>query len=264
MSILEEIFAHKRTEVADQRQTLPLSEVQALAKDTRQPKNFIASLFGAPSRPALIAEVKFASPSRGTLVDDVDPISLADKYWTNGAAAVSVLTDEHYFGGHLDHLRQIANQIPDLPLLRKDFILDPYQVYQSRAAGAAAVLLIVSALTSERLQELQLLAQELGMAALVEVHSAEELEVALSLSPELVGINNRDLADFSVDLGTTRELMPQIASEICTVSESGIHTPEDAASLGVDAILVGEAIVSAPEVAAKVRELAGFTATELS
>jgi len=159
---------------------------------------------------------------------------------------------------------QIANQFPDLPLLRKEFILDPYQVYQSRAAGAAAVLLIVSALARERLQELQLLAQELGMAALVEVHSAEELEVALSISPALIGINNRDLGDFSVDLGTTRELMQHMPSEICVVSESGIRTPDDAASLGVDAILVGEALVSAPDVAAKTRELAGLAETELS
>ena len=264
MSILEEIFAHKRSEIADQRQTLPLAEVQALAKNSRQPENFIAALLGASSRPALIAEVKFASPSRGTFMDDVDPISLADKYWTNGAAAVSVLTDERFFGGHLDHLMQIANQFPDLPLLRKEFILDPYQVYQSRAAGAAAVLLIVSALARERLQELQLLAQELGMAALVEVHSAEELEVALSISPALIGINNRDLGDFSVDLGTTRELMQHMPSEICVVSESGIRTPDDAASLGVDAILVGEALVSAPDVAAKTRELAGLAETELS
>lgn len=261
MSILEEIFAHKRSEVARQRQAVPLEKVQIQAEEAPSPVDFVAALLGSHSRPALIAEVKRASPSRGPLAAGADPLELANTYQSNGAAAVSVLTDEYYFDGHLDHLRQIARRFQALPLLRKDFILDPYQLYQSRAAGAAAVLLIASGLPNALLRELHNTANEIGLAALVEVHSADDLQAALSCSPNLIGINNRNLNDFSVDLKTTRDLLPQIPSEICIVSESGIHTRDDVGELGVDAILVGEALATASDVALKVRELAGLTET---
>ena len=261
MNTLDEIFANKRSEVARRRATLPLAQVRAQAQEAPAPPDFVGALLQAPSRPALIAEVKLASPSRGPLAPNADPLKLAETYQNNGAATVSVLTDEHYFSGHLDHLREIAVRFPSLPLLRKDFILDPYQLYESRVAGAAAVLLIAAALPRTLLNELHGISHELRMAALVEVHSSEDIQAALSCAPDLIGINNRDLSDFSVDLGITRDLLPQISSEVCLVSESGIHSSADVAflaGLGVHAVLVGEALVTAPDVAAKVRELAGL------
>ncbi|MFV1857738.1 MAG: indole-3-glycerol phosphate synthase TrpC [Anaerolineales bacterium] len=264
MSHLDEIFANKRSEVARQRQTVPLAQVRAQAQEAPASEDFVAALLQAASPPALIAEVKLASPSRGLIAADDDPLELAETYMRNGAAAVSVLTNERYFRGHLDHLREIASRFPALPLLRKDFIIDPYQLYESRAAGAAAVLLIAAALPASLLNKLHRISHELGMAALVEVHSSEDIQAALSCAPNLIGINNRDLTDFSVDLQTTRDLLPQISSEVCIVSESGIRTPGDVAhlaGLGVNAVLIGEALVTAPDVAAKVRDLAGLRET---
>ena len=261
MSILEEIFANKRGEVARQRQAAPLATVQTRAEEMPPAEDFVAALRRGASRPALIAEVKRASPSRGLLAADVDPLELAATYYQNGAAAVSVLTDERYFKGRLEHLRQIARRFPRLPLLRKDFIFDPYQLYQSRAAGAAAVLLIASALPGSLLRELHRIAQKLGMTALIEVHSSADVQAAMSCAPSLIGINNRNLHDFSVNLEVTRELRPLIPPEVCLVAESGIQTLDDAAHLaamGVDAVLMGEALVTAPDVAAKVRGLTGL------
>jgi indole-3-glycerol phosphate synthase len=212
----------------------------------------------------LIAEVKRSSPSRGLLVEDFDPLWLARVYAENGAAAISVLTDRCYFGGALDDLQAIAGQQGKigrrLPLLRKDFLLDPYQLYQARAAGADAVLLIVAALEPACLKDLHALAGELGLAALVEVHTGAELETALSVGPSLVGINNRDLHDFTVSLDTTLRLKSWLPPEVTVVAESGIQTAAQAVSLGaagVHAILVGEALVVAKDSAVKVRELAG-------
>lgn len=262
MSILEEIFAHKRVELARERQVVPLAVMQDKAAGWPAPVDFVAALRASPAKPALIAEVKRASPSRGALAADADPLQLAEIYQRNGAAAVSVLTDEQYFNGHLDHLRRIAERHPGLPLLRKDFTLDPYQLHQARAAGAAALLLIASTLPMTLLAELHDLCRQLRMAALVEVHTAEDLDLALRCQPALIGINNRDLTDFSVDLNTTVELLPLIPSGICVVSESGIRTRDDVArlgDLGVDAILVGEALATAAGPAAKARELSGMT-----
>ncbi len=285
MSILDEIFAHKREEVARLKQTRPLVEVRAEAERAPPPLDFIAALRDGASRPTLIAEVKRASPSRGLLARDFDPVRLARTYQENGAAAISVLTDARYFMGHIDHLRQISINLsakaeigglsplsndgedalqtgshlsPRLPLLRKDFLFDPYQLYEARAAGADAALLIVAGLEPALLRDLHALGCALGMAPLVEVHNAEELEVALTCRPMLIGVNNRDLRDFSVNLETTFRLRELIPREVCMVAESGIHTPEEVARLagaGVDAILVGEALVTAPDVAAKVRSL---------
>lgn len=269
MSILDEIFANKRLEVERQKLLKPLEELQAQIKHLAPPIDFIGALRRMNNpHPALIAEVKCASPSRGLLAPAFDALALARLYVENGAAAISVLTDERYFKGHLDYLRQIAREIKDgqvatrqVPLLRKDFIFDPYQVYESRVAGADAILLIVAALEPARLCHLQALAHQLGMAALIEIHDRAELNIALGCDPLLLGINNRNLKDFSVDLQTTLQLRPLVPGPVCLVSESGIHTPDDIsllASVGVDAILVGEALVTAFDVPAQVRLLARF------
>ena len=274
MSKLDEIFAHKRTEIASQKAAVPLSAMTALAAAAPPPRDFIAALRQARPRPALIAEIKRGSPSRGLLVADFDPLRLATVYAENGAAAISVLTDERFFGGSLDHLRAVAGlmrtaptavhartgaepveamrveamrvddsaalrhaqgsasiecsssarQAQGLPLLRKDFMCDPYQVYQARAAGADAILLIVASLPPTLLAELLALAHDLGMAALVETHDEAELETALASHARLIGINNRNLHDFIVSLETTLRLGRRVPAEICLVAESGIFT----------------------------------------
>lgn len=263
-NILEEIFAYKRQEVALRKAERPLSAIRSAAECAEPALDFIGAVRrhvqpGRAAYPRLIAEVKKASPSRGLLAPDFDPQGLARLYQENGAAAISVLTDERYFQGSLDILTQIAALRPRLPLLRKDFVCDPYQVYEARLAGADAILLIVAMLSPAQLKELHDLARQLGMAALVEVHSEAEMRIALDCHPALVGINNRDLRDFSVHLETSLSLRPLAPAEVCLVAESGIHTQADAALLGaagVDAILVGEALVTASDVGAKVRSLA--------
>lgn len=274
MTILDEIFTHKRFEIARKKQVKTLVEVQAEAERAAPPMDFVAALrrgpfpSAHPLKPALIAEIKRASPSRGLLRADFDPVGLARLYRQNGASAVSVLTDERYFRGHLDHLRRVARDFsesgPRLLLLRKDFICDPYQVYESRAAGADAILLIAAYLEADRLQELHALSLSLGMAPLVEVHNEEEVTKALKCDPVLVGINNRDLHDFSVNLETTLRLRRLLPAGICLVAESGIRSREDVEVLSrarVDAILVGEAIVTATDVPGMVRHLSGLEAS---
>ncbi len=259
MTILDEIFAAKRREVAARRQARPLAQVMAEAAAAPAPLGF-AQAVARRDAPALIAEIKRASPSRGVLVNDFDPLRLARLYHANGAAAISVLTDEPYFRGSLDDLRQVRALELGLPLLRKDFIFDPYQVYEARAAGADAVLLIAAYLPPALLAELHALICALGMAALVEIHNRAELEAILPVNPTLIGVNNRDLRDFTVRIETTLELRPHVPPGVCLVAESGIHTPQDVARLaeaGVDAILVGEGLVTAPDVGAQVRLLAG-------
>lgn len=274
MSILDEIFANKALEVERQKQLVPLEGLLAQIELLQPPLDFVEALQGKRlGLPALIAEVKRASPSRGLLASAFDPLSLARVYVENGASAISVLTDERYFKGHLDHLRQIAAEIKgsrpaghQVPLLRKDFIFDPYQVYEARCAGADAILLIVAALGPARLSELHALALQLGMVPLVEIHDRAELKIALDCDPRLLGINNRNLKDFTVDLKTTLQLRPLVPEAVCLVSESGIHTPEDVsllAAVGVEAILVGEALVTAPDVASQVRSLAQFPLASL-
>lgn len=268
MSILEEIFTWKKEEVERQMARSPLPEMQILAGRAPAALDFAGAL-RRRAAPALIAEVKRASPSRGALAPHLDACALAEIYATNGAAAVSVLTDERYFKGSLADLRAVRQRFPSLPLLRKDFIFHPYQLYQARAAGADAVLLIAAYLPAERLQALHELARLLGMDALVEVHNRQELEAALACSPRLLGINNRNLHDFQISLETTLALRPYVPPEVCLVAESGIHSRQDVERLrragqlseaGVDAILVGEALVTAEDIAGKVRELAGLLA----
>jgi indole-3-glycerol phosphate synthase len=254
--ILDRILANKYIEVAQRRSTVPIEQLRAQALAQTPPRDYLSALKGA-RRPALIAECKKASPSKGLLRPEYDPAQLARTYAENGATALSVLTDEKFFQGSLNDL-SAARAAAGLPALRKDFIVDSYQVYEARAAGADAVLLIVAALNPEQLQELHQLINELSMTALVEVHDEAEVETALKIEPKLMGVNNRNLHDFSVDLRTTARLRKCIPANIALVAESGIHTAEDVArvrDMGVDAILVGEALVTASDVGAKVREL---------
>ena len=280
-TFLTKILDHKRTEVARQALKVPLAQLQANIATAPPPRAFDAAL-RQPGRVALIAEVKKASPSKGVLVENFDPLALARTYAENGAAAISVLTDVRFFQGSLQYLQGIralgaagwaigegaAPRIPQrpapIPLLRKDFILDAYQVYEARAYGADALLLIVAALDDAALAELLALTQKLGMQALVEVHDEAELERALALGATLVGVNNRNLHTFATSLETTRRLAARLptANRPLLISESGIATAADVARVrewGVDAVLVGEALVTATDVAARVRELAGAT-----
>jgi indole-3-glycerol phosphate synthase len=261
--ILAEIFARKALDLDAARRAVPLAEMAARARAAAPALDFIQALRAAAptGRPALIAEIKAASPSRGQIARDFDPLGLARTYQANGARAISILTEEHYFKGSLHILRAAAGLTPRLPLLRKDFLSDPYQIYEARAAGADAVLLIAAYLQPAQLAELHALAREIGMAALVEVHSAPELEMALqSCDPPLLGINNRDLRDFTVRLETSLALRPLVPAGKLVVAESGIHTRADVdrlAAAGVGAILVGEALVAAADTAEQVRSLAG-------
>ncbi len=257
--ILDRILANKYIEVAQRRIALPIEPLREQALAQIPPRDFLGALKRA-GRPAMIAECKKASPSKGLLRPEYDPAQLACMYAQNGAAALSVLTDEKFFQGSLGDL-MLAREAAGLPALRKDFIVDGYQVYEARAAGADAVLLIVAALRLDQLRALHGLINELGMTALVEVHDEAEVETALQINPKLIGVNNRNLHDFSVDLSTTGRLRKCIPVEIALVAESGIHTADDVArvrDMGVDAILVGEALVTTKDVGAKVRELVGY------
>jgi indole-3-glycerol phosphate synthase len=255
--ILNRILAHKYREIAQRRSSLPIEPLRERALRQTPPRDFLKALKRAP-RPALIAECKKASPSKGLLQPEYDPAALARTYAENGAAALSVLTDEQFFQGALSDLA-VAREAAGVPVLRKDFIVDCYQVYEARAAGADAVLLIVAALRPDQLREMYPQIVELGMTALVEVHTEAEVDIALTIEPKLIGVNNRNLRDFTVDLQTTARLRKNIPANVILVAESGIHTAEDvsrARDMGVDAILVGEALVTASDVGAKVRELA--------
>ncbi len=260
--LLDEIMAWKREEVAKTKRERPLAELRALATTVPKPLDFAAAL--RQPGVSLIAEVKRASPSRGLLCHDFDPEVLARTYVKNGAAAISVLTDARFFQGNLEHLALVKETVTALgkpvPVLRKDFIFDPYQIWEARVAGADAILLIVAVLGDNALRALLAETRKLGMEALVEVHNEQELARALTAGAKIIGINNRDLRTFTVDLRVTERLRPLIPPDIIVVSESGVHTPEDVkrlAELKVDAILVGESLVRAkPETRAqKVREL---------
>jgi indole-3-glycerol phosphate synthase len=257
-TILNEIVDWKRKEVARRKLTRPLTDVQVDIPRAPAPRDLVAPL--RQPGVSLIAEVKRASPSKGLLRPDLDPVALASEYEAHGAAAISVLTDEHFFGGRLDHLRAVRREVPRVPVLRKDFILEAYQVFEARAAGADAVLLIVAVLNDEDLRSLYRLVRRLDMAALVEVHDRAELARALAIEPRIVGVNNRDLRTFRVDLETTARLRARIPDDIILVAESGVHSADDVARLeemGADAMLVGEALVRAEDVGKKVRELVG-------
>jgi indole-3-glycerol phosphate synthase len=259
--ILDRILQHKRLEIAECQRRVPLETLMARcqnqASDNMRRRFRQALRSGHPA--ALIAEIKKASPSRGVICRDFDPERIANSYEQAGAAAISVLTDRRFFGGELDHLRQVRTRVR-LPVLRKDFIVDCYQVYEAKAAGAAAVLLIVAALPQAQLLELLTLARALDMAALVEVHTERELEVALAVGAEIIGINNRDLGTFRTSLTTTQRLARLVPSTRTLVSESGITSFDDIlhlAALGVHAVLVGEALMRQPDAAEAVQTLLG-------
>ena len=258
-NILDEIVAAKRKELVLQKERVPLAALQEQIARQSAPLSLSKAL--ATQGIGLIAEVKKASPSRGLLRADFDPAQLAGIYAANGAAAVSVLTDQH-FQGELAHLAQIktSGASGDAPVVRKDFIFDPYQVYEARSAGADAFLLIVSVLSPQLLKELLDLGHTLGMQSLVEIHDEYELETVVDSGAQIIGINNRDLRTFTTDLAMTQRLAPQLPKDKIVVSESGIFNQEHLDQLGgglVNAVLVGEALVTATDVAAKVRELTG-------
>jgi indole-3-glycerol phosphate synthase len=259
-NILGDILAHKRGELAERQRRTPVGELRRSAERAAPPLDFAAAL--APhvrARVRLIAEVKKASPSAGVLDAGLDPVAQARTYARAGAAAISVLTDEKYFRGRLDDLVSVRAAV-SVPLLRKEFIVDEYQLWESRAAGADAVLLIVAALERDALRDLVQAAKGVGLATLVEVHDAAELDVALSVDAPVIGVNNRDLRTLTTSLAPSLAVLPLIPPGRVAVSESGIATRADVervAAAGAHAILVGEALVRAGDVAAKARELVG-------
>jgi indole-3-glycerol phosphate synthase len=253
---LNTIVAETREELAQRQKAVSLAELEAIVRDKPSPLDFAAALRGDSLR--LIAEVKRASPSRGVLRHNLEPVKLAETYARGGAAAISVLTEAHYFQGSLVDLEAIRRKLPDMPLLRKDFIFEPYMVFESRAWGADALLLILAILDDNGLKELLFLSQELGMQCLVEVHNEEELKRALATDARIIGINNRDLDTMAVDINVTRRLRPLIPPDRLVVSESGIKGREDIEKLrelGINCVLVGEALVTAGDIAAKLKEL---------
>lgn len=257
-TILDEIMKYHRGRLPQVMREVPLADLRALASVAPPPLDMVATL-KLPDV-SLIAECKKASPSKGLLVPHYDPAGLALRYVEAGASAISVLTDGRHFQGSLEHLRDVKETVSSLcspdtgqrvPVLRKDFIFHPYQVYESRAAGADALLLIVSVLGDNDLKSLLDLTRSLGMDALVEVHTRAELERALPLGPRLIGVNNRDLRTFEVDFQNTARLREMIPEHIAMVAESGVKTAEDVrrmADIGVDAVLVGEALVKSKDI----------------
>ncbi|MFM9971064.1 MAG: indole-3-glycerol phosphate synthase TrpC [Burkholderiales bacterium] len=247
--ILKKILEVKATEVAAARVRRPLVELRAAAKDMPPARDFVGALRAkiAQGKPAVIAEIKKASPSKGVIRENFDPAAIAASYAAHGAACMSVLTDAHFFQGAPEHLIT-AREAASIPALRKDFIADPYQIYEAKVWGADCILLIVAALEPAVLVELETLAHSLGLAVLVEVHDQSELDTALSLKTPLLGINNRDLRSFVTTLDTTLGLLPKVPSERLVITESGIVSREDVQrmrSQGVCAFLVGEAFMRA-------------------
>lgn len=261
--ILEEIVLHKRQEVVQMQQKLPLTGLQQQLTAAPIVRNFLSALQQNPCQPSLIAEVKKASPSRGIIRADFDPVAIAQAYERGGAACLSILTDEKFFQGSFDNLRAVRAAVA-LPLLCKEFIIDRYQIYLARTAGADAVLLIAAILSDTELQDFLQVIHNLGMNALVEVHTLTELDRVLKLDKlRLLGINNRNLEDFTVDLQRTQQLLTQRQQQlqslrITAVSESGLYTAADlslVAEAGVRAVLVGESLVKQSHIEQAVRSL---------
>ena len=261
MTILDTIVAAKKLELEKQKADVPLATLRQWCEAAPAPIGFARALSGEGV--SLIAEVKKASPSRGLLRTDFNPVELATTYASAGASAISVLTDSH-FQGELAHLSEVKGALGrTTPVLRKDFVFDPYQVYQSRAAGADAILLIVAMLERDALSELLGLGTELSLDCLVEIHNEEEMEIAVSVGAEVIGINNRDLHTFHTDIAVTGRLAPQIPPGKTIVSESGIssaHHLAQLADIGVHAVLVGEALVTQEDVGKAVRQLLSMPA----
>jgi indole-3-glycerol phosphate synthase len=259
VSILDEILEHKARELDAAKARLSPEEMERAAVKRREPVRDLRRALQDAESPAIIAEIKRRSPSRGELRPDFDAVACARCYADAEAAALSVLTDRHYFGGELAFLEEIRAEV-ELPILRKDFLIDAYQVDESRARGADAVLLIVAALGAPRLRELLDRARERGLGAVVEVHDESELEVALAVGASLVGVNHRDLHTFEIDLGLTSRLAPRVPAEVLLVAESGIFTHdhvEQLRSAGAQAFLVGESLMREPQLGPALRSLRG-------
>jgi indole-3-glycerol phosphate synthase len=261
--ILEEIVWQKEVEIERRREKTPLSDLQKQVRELESPLDFIGGLRQAQTRPALIAEVKQASPSKGVICQNFDPVRIAQSYAAGGAACLSVLTDEKFFQGSFDYLSQIRSAV-SLPLLCKDFVIYPYQIYLARLHGADAVLLIAAILSDEDLRYFLKIASVIGMAALIEVHTLEELDRVLALpDAKLIGINNRNLETFEVDLATTEQLLTARADQIqgrdiLIVSESGLNLASDLQRVeqaGASAVLIGESLVKQPDPAAAIAQL---------
>jgi len=257
-NILREIVKSKKTELIHSKIDVPFDELESRTKSMPSPLNFGGALLGNSVR--IIAEIKRASPTKGLLNPDIKIVELADLYTQNGAAAISVLTNTEYFKGTLDDLKVVGNSVNPrgIPVLRKEFIFDAYQIYEARANGADAVLLIVSILSPQLLKELLTVSQDLWMQTLVEIHNENELEIALAAGAEIIGINNRDLSTFTTDINITERIAPKIPKDKIVVSESGIGTTEDinrVRKVGVNAVLIGEKLVRSADPAQTLREL---------
>lgn len=260
---LDRILENTEREVKARKRMIPEAEIKYVARERRgRTVSLVESL--RADGVSVIAEVKRASPSKGAIAGDIVATDVAAEYLAGGCAAISVLTDEKFFGGSLDDLHQVANlahaDAQPRPVLRKDFVIDAYQIYEARAAGADAVLLIVAALTDAELASLSRTAMNYGVDTLVEVHDEEELRRALRINPSIVGINNRNLRTFEVDLATTERLAPKIPDGVIVVGESGVSSHADVerlAAAGCDAVLVGETLMRKPDRAAAIRELVG-------
>jgi indole-3-glycerol phosphate synthase len=257
--VLQKILATKREEIALASSSVSLAQMKSRAVAARAPRDFVGALRTPVSAgaPAVIAEIKKASPSKGVLREDFDPSAIAAAYAASGAACLSVLTDSQYFQGAHGHLEAARNAC-SLPVLRKDFIVDPYQVYEARAMGADCILLIVAALPASSMRELEVIADELRMAVLVEIHDASELDAALSLRTPLLGINNRNLRTFETRLDTTTSLLHRIPAGRLVITESGIQSQADVKMMreqGVQAFLVGEAFMRAKDPGAALANL---------
>lgn len=257
-TILDKIIAQKASEIAEAKRLRSRRGLASQLADAPAVRDFVAALRGAAGM-GLIAEVKKASPSAGVIRADFDPVQIATTYERHGAHCISVLTDEKFFGGHLDHLRAVRQTVA-VPVLRKDFLLDAYQILEARIAGADCVLLIAECLDRARLKDLHAYARELGMSVLVEIYEPENIEPVLDLQPALLGVNNRNLKTFVTDLDHTLRLVSRVPAETLVISESGIQTRADVVRLqqaGVRGILVGETLMRSQDVGARIAELLG-------
>ncbi len=259
MSILDTIVERKKERLLLARLRRPLSELKAVIRDTELPRDFHAAIQRGSGPIRMIAEIKKSSPSKGLIRREFDPVSIASIYERKAVDAVSVITEEDFFHGELDFLPRIRRTVT-VPLLRKDFVFDEYQIYEARANGADAILLIASILGSEQASEHLHLARELGMSVLFEVHATEELEKALKVNARIIGVNNRDLKTMSIDLGTSVRLRKEIPLGKVVVSESGISRREDVITIeaaGIDAMLVGTCLMESEDIGAKIDQLRG-------
>ena len=262
-SILDKIVTHKLGEISAAKSARPIKDIQAAAEQAPKPRDFLGALTKGDQagRVSLIAEVKKASPSKGIIREDFSPVEIATAYANSGASCISVLTDEHFFQGKLDYLRDVRAAV-EIPVLRKDFILDEYQVFEARAAGADAVLLIAECLAPDQLLHLHEVITDLKMTALVELYDSKNIESVLACKPSLVGVNNRDLNTFEIDLHHSIRVKQSLPENIAMVSESGVFTNEDVELMSnnnVDAILVGESLMRADDIGQAVKTLLGLS-----